>query len=77
MAWLKKYSLNRPVPVYVLLMAAFPILYLYAYNIAEANFGEAVLPLALSIAGAVVLWALLTLILRNFPLLFLHLRTLL
>jgi hypothetical protein len=65
MAWLKKYSLNRPVPVYVLLMAAFPILYLYAYNIAEANFGEAVLPLALSIAGAVVLWALLTLILRN------------
>ena len=65
MTWFKKYFLNWPVPVYVLLLAAFPVLYLYAYNIAETKFGEAALPLALSLAGAVVLWALLTLILRN------------
>ena len=64
-AWLKKNSLNWPAPVYVLLLAAFPVLYLYAYNIAETKFEEATLPLALSLAGAVVLWALLTLILRN------------
>ena len=65
MSWLKKYSLNWPAPLYVLLGAAFPVLYLYAYNIAETKFGEAALPLAISMAGAVVLWALLALILRN------------
>ena len=65
MSGLKKYSLNWPAPLYVLLGAAFPVLYLYAHNIAETKFGEAALPLALSMAGAVVLWALLALILRN------------
>jgi len=65
MAWLKKYFVNWPAPVYVLLLAAFPVLYLYAHNVAETNFGEAALPLAVSLGGAVVLWALLTLILRN------------
>jgi hypothetical protein len=65
MAWLKKYSLNWPAPVYVLLLAAFPVLYLYAHNMVETNFGDALLALALSLAGGVVLWALLTLILRN------------
>jgi hypothetical protein len=64
-AWLKKYFLNWPAPVYVLLLAAFPVLYFYAYNVAETTFEEAALPLALSLAGAMVLWALLTLILRN------------
>ena len=64
-AWLKEYFLNWPAPVYVLVAAAFPVLYLYAHNIAETKFGEAALPLAVSLAGAVVLWALLTLILRN------------
>ena len=65
MTWLKKYSLNWPAPVYVLLLAAFPVLYLYAYNIADTKFGEAALPMALCLAGAVVLWVLLTLIMRN------------
>jgi len=65
MAWLKKYCLNWPAPVYVLLLAAFPVLYLYAHNIAETKFGEAALPLAISLGGAVLLWVLLTLILRN------------
>ena len=44
MAWFKKYFLNWPAPVYVLLFAAFPVLHLYAYNIADTNFGEAALP---------------------------------
>jgi hypothetical protein len=65
MVWLKKYFLNWPAPVYVLLGSAFPVLYLYVYNISETNFGESALPLGLSLAGAVVLWALLTLILRS------------
>jgi hypothetical protein len=65
MTWLKKYFLNWPGPVYVLLVAAFPVLYLYAHNIAETEFGDAALPLAVSLAGAMVLWTLLTLILRN------------
>ena len=65
MAWLKKYSLNWPAPFYVLLLAAFPVLYLYAYNISEMNFGQALLPLAICVAGAFLLWALLTLLLRD------------
>jgi hypothetical protein len=65
MAWLRKYSLNWPAPVYVLLGAAFPVLYLYANNVSQMKFGEAVLPLGLCLAGGMVLWALLTLILRN------------
>jgi hypothetical protein len=65
MSWLKKYSLNWPAPIYVLLGAAFPVLYLYANNASQMKFGEAALPLALCLAGGMVLWALLTLILRN------------
>ena len=65
MAWLKKYSLNWPAPIYVLLGAAFPVLYLYAHNVADTKFGDATLPLGLCLAGAVVLWAVLTLIMRN------------
>jgi len=63
--WLKKYFLNWPAPIYVLLGAAFPVLYLYAYNVSQMKFGEAALPLGLCLAGGMVLWALLTLILRN------------
>jgi hypothetical protein len=65
MAWLKKYFLNWPAPIYVLLGGAFPALYIYAHNLAQTRFQEAALPLALCLAGAVVLWALLALILRN------------
>jgi hypothetical protein len=65
MGWLKKYFLNWPAPVYVLLLAAFPVLYLYAYNVSQMSFGEAALPLGLCLAGGMVLWVLLTLILRN------------
>ncbi|MBW1933529.1 MAG: hypothetical protein JRI56_11100, partial [Deltaproteobacteria bacterium] len=57
--WLKKYFLNWPAPIYVLLGAAFPVLYLYAHNLTDTKFGEAALPLGLCLAGATALWALL------------------
>ncbi|OGN96596.1 MAG: hypothetical protein A2Z77_01120 [Chloroflexi bacterium RBG_13_51_36] len=54
-----------PVVFYPLLLAAFPILFLYAYNIRETSMGEVWLPLWVSVAGALVLWMVLTLILRS------------
>jgi len=54
-----------PVVFYPLLFAAFPILFLYAYNINEASVSQIWLPLVISVAAALVLWAVLSLILRN------------
>jgi hypothetical protein len=54
-----------PVVFYPLLFAAFPILFLYAYNIRETSMGEVWLPLVVSVAGALVLWMVLSLILRS------------
>jgi hypothetical protein len=64
-AWIKKYSLDWPTPFYVLLLAAFPVLFLYSYNINEIEAGQLVLPLAACLAGAFLLWILLTLVLRD------------
>jgi hypothetical protein len=54
-----------PVVFYPLLFAAFPILFLYAYNINETSASQMWLPLAISVAAALVLWATLSLILRS------------
>jgi len=54
-----------PVVFYPLLFAAFPILFLYVYNISETSASEVWLPLAISVAATLVLWAILSLILRN------------
>jgi hypothetical protein len=54
-----------PVVFYPALFAAFPILFLYAYNISEVSVSEVWLPLVISVAAALVLWAVLTLILRS------------
>lgn len=54
-----------PVVFYPLLLAAFPILFLYAYNINETSTSQMWLPLVLSVVGALVLWAILSLILRS------------
>jgi len=54
-----------PVVFYPLLFAAFPILFLYAYNINETSASQMWLPLAISVAAALVLWAILSLILRS------------
>ena len=50
---------------YPLLFAAFPILFLYAHNINETPASEVWLPLVISVAAALVLWAVLSLILRS------------
>ena len=47
------------------LLAAFPILFLYAYNISETSASQVWLPLGASVAASLVLWAVLSLILRS------------
>ena len=54
-----------PVVFYPLLFAAFPILFLYAHNIIETSASQIWLPLGVSVAAALVLWAVLSLILRS------------
>jgi hypothetical protein len=54
-----------PVVFYPPLFAAFPILFLYAYNISETSMSEVWLPLVISVAAALVLWVVLSLILRS------------
>jgi hypothetical protein len=54
-----------PVVFYPPLLAAFPILFLYAYNISETSASQVWLPLVISVAASLVLWAALSLILRS------------
>lgn len=54
-----------PVVFYPPLLAAFPILFLYAYNISETSVSQIWLPLGVSVAASLVLWAVLSLILRS------------
>ena len=54
-----------PVVFYPLLFAAFPILFLYVYNISETSASQMWLPLGVSVAASAVLWAVLSLILRS------------
>jgi hypothetical protein len=51
---------KRPVVFYPLLFAAFPILFLYVYNISETSANEIWLPLGISVAATVVLWVALS-----------------
>lgn len=50
---------------YPLLLAVFPILFLYAHNISETSMSQVWLPLVISVAAALVLLAILRLILRS------------
>jgi len=54
-----------PVVFYPLLFAAFPILFLYVHNIGETSANQIWLPLVISVAATLVLWAILSLILRS------------
>ena len=54
-----------PVVFYPLLFAAFPILFLYAYNISQTSASQVWLPLGISVGGAIVMWAVLSLMLRS------------
>lgn len=59
--------LRGPVVYYPLLLAVFPILFLYAYNISEMSAGQIILPLVVSLLGTLILWAILSLLLRSIP----------
>jgi hypothetical protein len=54
-----------PVVFYPLLFAVFPVLFLYAYNINETSISQVWVPMAISVAGALVLWVVLSLVLRS------------
>jgi hypothetical protein len=54
-----------PVVFYPLLFAPFPILFLYVHNISETSVGQIWLPLVISVAAALVLWVILSFILRS------------
>ena len=54
-----------PVIFYPLLFAAFPILFLYVHNISETSASQIWLPLVISLAATLVLWTVLSFILRS------------
>jgi hypothetical protein len=56
---------RKPLVIHPLLIAAFPILFLYAYNISETSADQIWLPLAFSVGFTIVLWAVLSLILGS------------
>lgn len=60
-----KLFFSRPFPCHVALFASFPALSLYASNIRETDFGMVILPLSLSAGAAVILWGVLTVLLRD------------
>jgi len=60
-----KVIFKGPVVFYPLLLAVFPILSLYTYNIAETSLDQIWLPIVISVAATLVLWAILSLILRS------------
>jgi len=62
---IKAILLKGPVVFYPLLFAAFPILFLYVHNISETSVSQIWLPLVVSVAAALVLWVVLSLILRS------------
>jgi hypothetical protein len=54
-----------PVVFYPLLFAAFPVLFLYAYNMSDTSASQIWLPIVISVAATIVLWAVLSLILSS------------
>ena len=54
-----------PVVFYPLLFAVFPILFLYVHNISETSASQIWLPIVISVAATLVLWAVMSLILRS------------
>ncbi|MFO7996482.1 MAG: sulfatase-like hydrolase/transferase [Dehalococcoidia bacterium] len=50
-----------PVVFYPLLFAVFPILFLYVHNISQTSASELFLPIVISVAATLVLWAILSL----------------
>ncbi len=65
LALLDKYSLNRPLPFHPVLLAAFPVLFLYAFNIRETDIQDAFFPMFVVVTGTVLLWFSLTILLGD------------
>lgn len=57
--------MNRPLPVHPILVAAFPVLFLWAQNAGEVFSGDALPVLGVTVAGGAALFALLWLALRH------------
>ena len=62
MSWFKKIF---KLPIYPFLFAAFPVFFLYAYNIEEVTFAAVLRPLVLAVAGTLIFFLLLKVIFRN------------
>ena len=62
---MKSLIVKKNLIFYPFLFAIFPILFLYAHNIDEASVGQILLPMVFSIGFTLVLWATLSLILKN------------
>src|SRR5688500_2902500 len=56
---------GRPFPVHPLLVAAYPVLFLYGENVGELELADLVVPLLLVVAGALALLVLGALLLRD------------
>jgi len=62
---MKSLVVKKPLILYPLLFAIFPILFLYAHNIGEASVGQILLPIVVSIGFTLLLWAILSLIFKD------------
>lgn len=56
---------RRVPPVHPLLLASYPILFLYGQNLGEVRFGELLAPIALSLAAATTVYGLFSAVLRD------------
>jgi len=63
--WLKRNVLSKPFAFHVILFAIFPVLFLYAYNIDKTYVEQIVIPLIVAVLGALIVWVLLGLLLRD------------
>ena len=56
---------KKPVVIHPFLFAAYPLLFLYAYNVSEMSISQILIPTMVSILCAILLWVFLSLILKN------------
>jgi len=62
---LKTYFAGRYFILHPILLAIFPAIFMYSYNIQETAFSQTIVPLLMSLGGAILLWIILSLIMRN------------
>jgi len=58
--------MNKPPKTFhPLLLSIFPVVFLYSHNIGEAFISQALLPLGVCLAGGILLWGAIFIILRD------------